>query len=454
MLPTTEFALLRRIAGEQATNRVPSLVAAIVRDGEIAWWGARGHLADRVEPDADTQYRIGSITKPFIGMLVLRLRDEGALELNDRLETHLPGTDFGHLTVAQLLSHTSGLTAESPGDWWERSSGTSWDELAARLDGNDVRHRPGARFHYSNVGYGVLGELVARLRGTSWSEALRTELLEPLGMHRTTPAPEGKHATGWAVHPFADVLLPEPAHDAGAMAPAGQLWSTLTDQARFTALVGGHTGGVLSQDTIAEMRMPQAVDSGGDPNNAWAMGYGLGIQLARNQGRVLAGHTGSMPGFLASSMIDPVTGTGAVAMANTTAGPAILGLVLDLISLADELEPALPAPWQPAETDPALLPLTGLWHWGPAPFYLRVLPGGWLHLGPASGPGRASRFRPLGDDRWEGLDGYYAGEILHVARTTDGAPHHLALATFIFTRTPYDPEAPIPGGVDTGGWRA
>ncbi|WP_089301626.1 serine hydrolase domain-containing protein [Haloechinothrix alba] len=463
MLPTTEFALLRRIATEQATGRAPSLVAAVVRDGKITWSGARGYLdgpgdgsgdgprtAQRVEPDNDTQYRIGSITKPFIALLVLRLRDEGALELNDPLERHLPGTELGHLTVARLLTHTSGLTAESPGEWWERSPGTDWSELASRLDSGSLKLRPGGRFHYSNVGYGTLGELVARHRGTSWLDALRAEILTPLGMHRTDAHPHGRHATGWAVHPFADVVLPEPAHDAGAMAPAGQLWSTVTDLARFVALVGGHTGGVLRPDTIAEMREVAAVDS----SDAWIAGYGLGFQLVRHQGRILAGHTGSMPGFLASAMIDPATGTGALAMANTTSGPAILGLVLDLVGLADEHEPVLPAPWQPAHVDPALLELTGLWHWGPTPFHVRALPEGWLDLSPASGKGRASRFRPLGEDRWEGLDGYYSGETLRVGRDTDGTPRHLELATFVFTRTPYDPRAPIPGGVDERGWRA
>jgi hypothetical protein len=70
-----------------------------------------------------------------------------------------------------------------------------------------------------------------------------------------------------------------------------------------------------------------------------------------------------------------------------------------------------------------------------------------------SGAGRASRFRPLAEDTWLGLDGYYAGETLKVGRDADGTPRHLDLATFIFTRIPYDPAAPIPGGVDEEGWR-
>ncbi|MBK1785416.1 serine hydrolase domain-containing protein [Prauserella cavernicola] len=449
MLPTTELVLLRRLATEQVSGRAPSLAAVVVRDGEIVWSGARGLVGD-TPPDNATQYRIGSITKSLVAAVVLRLRDEGRLDLGDPLDKHLPGTSFGGATIAQLLSHTSGLTSESPGAWWERAPGGTWSELSASLTAEEVKHRPGRRFHYSNVGFGTLGELVARLRGTSWADALRAEVLTPLGMTSTTERPSGRYAQGCAVHPFADLVLPEPEHDAGAMAPAGQLWSTLTDLAAWTAFVGGRTGGVLSQDTVAEMREVATIDDG----DVWSAGYGLGLQLIRLNGKRLAGHTGSMPGFLACNLIDPATQTGAVAFANTTAGVGILSLAADLISIADDYEPVLPSEWRPTEIDRSLLPLTGLWHWGPSPYHLRVLGNGWLDLVPASGGGRASRFSPLGGDRWLGHDGYYAGETLTVGRASDGTPTHLDLATFVFTRTPYDPAAPVPGGVDEAGWRA
>ena len=66
---------------------------------------------------------------------------------------------------------------------------------------------------------------------------------------------------------------------------------------------------------------------------------------------------------------------------------------------------------------------------------------------------RASRFRPEADGSWTGLDGYYAGETLRVVRRPDGTTSHLDLNTFVLTRTPYDPGAPVPGGVDPAGWR-
>ncbi|MFI7640448.1 serine hydrolase domain-containing protein [Nonomuraea sp. NPDC049400] len=431
----TARALLRRLAVEQAECRVPSLVAAIVRDGRPAWFGGRGRV-DGAPPTAATQYRIGSITKSMVAVVVMRLRDEGALRLSDPLEQHLPGTPLGHLTIAQLLSHTAGLTAEPPTDWWERTPGVPVTDLLERLGPGELKHRPGRRFHYSNVGFALLGELVARARGTTWLKALQAEVLDPLGMNDTTARPRAPHATGYAVHPYADVVLAEPEHDADAMGPAGQLWSTPHDLARWAAFVGGDTGDVLSPDTVAEMREPVGVDDG----DAWTGGFGLGLQLARLSGRRLAGHTGSMPGFLATVWADPADGVGVLFMANTTTG--MTGTLLtDLLDILQQYEPRLPEEWQPVAADPELLALTGLWHWGPKPYMLRLLPDRGLSLEPVGGSGRASRFVPQPDGTWLGLDGYYAGETLRVA------PGHLDLNTFIFTRTPYDPGAPVPGGV-------
>ena len=244
--PATVRHLDRRLAGIQRDCRLPSAVAGIVRGGDLVWARAVGTLDGRAggaAPDLDTQYRMGSITKTFVAVAVMRLRDAGGLDLSDRLEEHVPGSRLGRATIAQLLSHAAGVQAETNGPWWERTPGGSWDELVASAVGQ--RFRAGRRFHYTNVGYGALGELLARAHGVSWFDVVRRDLLEPLGMRRTTPRPSGKAAPGWAVHPFADVLLPEPEHDAGAMAPAGQLWTTADDLAKWAAFAAGDVGDVL-----------------------------------------------------------------------------------------------------------------------------------------------------------------------------------------------------------------
>jgi CubicO group peptidase (beta-lactamase class C family) len=242
------------------------------------------------------------------------------------------------------------------------------------------------------------------------------------------------------VHPWADVVLPEPEHDAGVMAAAGQLWATLADLGRFATFLLGDTGDVLSPATLEEMAVPAGVDAAAP---GWSA-YGLGLQVLRVDGQVLIGHGGSMPGFLAGVFVDRSEQTGAVTLANTTSGLDMLvpGLLADLRSA----EPRVVEAWTPS-LPPVPLDLLGVWFWGPAPHVLRAQAGGLLHLGPMPGRGgRASRFAPREDGSWVGLDGYYAGETLRIA------PDHLDLATFVFTRTPYDPEAPVPGGVDESGW--
>ena len=437
LLPSTTALLLPRLARAQREGRLPSVVAGIVRDGGLAWSAGRGDVED---PADDVQYRLGSITKSVTAVLVMRLRDEGLLALDDPLERHLPGTPLADRTVGQLLSHTAGTAAESPGPWWERTPGRPLEEYG--LSAADVPLGAGRRFHYSNLGFGVLGELAARLRGRPWAELVRDEVLLPLGMGRTTPRPSGRAAQGWAVHPWADALLPEPEHDAVAMAPAGQLWATLADLGRFAAFLLGDTGDVLSADTLEEMTVPAGVDSSAE---GWSA-YGLGLQVVRVGGRTLVGHGGSMPGFLAGVLVDRASGLGVVDLANGTAGmdPA---LATDLLTTVLECEPPVGPTWRPGTLPAQDLALVGPWYWGPYPYALRLGADGLLSLSGLGGRGRASRFRSRGDGTWLGLDGYFAGEVLRPS------PESLDLATFLFTRTPYDPAAPVPGGVDEAGWR-
>jgi CubicO group peptidase (beta-lactamase class C family) len=445
LLDPTARQLLARTARAQASSRVPGLLTGVVRGGALVWSAARGAVE---EPHTDVQHRLGSISKTVTAVAVMRLRDEGLLGLDDPLDAHVPGTPFGSRTVGQLLSHTAGLRAEAPGPWWERAAGPDWTGLEPQLAPQDVPHGAGRRFHYSNLGYGVLGELVARRRGRPWADVVRDEVLLPLGMDRTSPRPQGRAAQGWAVHPWADVLLPEPEQDAGALAAAGQLWATLTDLGRFAAFLLGDTADVLSPDTLEEMASPAGVD----PSAPGWSAYGLGLQVVRSQDRTLIGHGGSMPGFLASVFVDRDEDLGTVVLCNATSGldPALVG---DLHALVRTAEPHVQEPWRAAETvDEAGLALAGTWYWGTYAYGLRVQADGLLDLVGLAGAGRASRFRARSDGTFVGLDGYHAGEVLRVVRE-GGQVVALDLGSFVFSRTPYDPAAPHPGGIAEGGWR-
>ncbi|MER6258189.1 serine hydrolase domain-containing protein [Streptomyces sp900105245] len=451
LLPATRRALLHRIAVAQTEGRAPSLVAAVVRGGQAVWHGARTSV-DGHGPDENVQYRIGSITKTFTAVLVMRLRDEGLLDLGDPLEKHLPGTGAGEATIAQLLAHTAGLAAESPAPWWERTPGSLRPELGDVLGEQPLLHPVGRRHHYSNPGYTVLGALVEELRGAPWEEVLRAEILEPLGLRRTSAQPEPPSAGGWAVHPWADALLPEPLEDLGRMAPAGQLWSTTGDLARFAAFLARGDDRVLSAESVLEMRTPAAPAEAADVLEG--TGYGLGMQIQRRDGGLLVGHSGSLPGFLANLTIGVEDDVAAVVLANCTSGPLLGAVGADLVRIVAEAEPRIPEPWRPLrEVEPAALELAGQWYWGTHAFGLRVTADGLIALGPLTGGGRRAPFRSLGDGTWMGLEGYYAGELLRPVRRPDGSLSHLDLGSFVFTRQPYDTEAPVPGGVDPEGWR-
>lgn len=437
--------LTERLSALRAARRQPSLSGALARDGELVWADAVGDadpLGGPRDATTETQYRVASITKPQVAVALMRLVDAGAVDLHRPVSTWVPDAPGGDATVAQFLSHTSGLPAEPAGPWWERAGGHGWDDLVAM----DLRRLspPGSRFHYSNVGFAVLGRLLEVLTGQPWDAALADLVWTPLGMTRTGRAPASGHAVGVAVHPTDDLVHPEPVPDYLAMGPAGELWSTPTDLVRLGALVAGDVPGVLRPDTLALMRRIFTVnDVEGRP---WGSGYGLGLRIMNADGRRSVGHTGSVPGFTADLETDATSGLVIAVCGNATSG---FGGALDLLRAAAD---ALGERTVPPVDDPAAAELVGPWYWGALPHTMSVLPDGRLHLAgtPGSSP---SVFVRRGAD-WVGTGGdYFHGETLRVVRDAHGV-RALDLGTFCFTRTPYDPDADLPGGGDPTGWRA
>jgi len=419
------------VAAVQATGRVPSLVAAIVRDGAPAHFTGAGELPP---PDADVQYRIGSISKTFTAALILQLRDEDRLSLDDLLYRHLPGTPVGGVTIRQLLAHVSGLQREPVGEWWERSAGPPVDEFLAELTPDKAVHPPLQTFHYSNLAYGLLGAVAERITGEPWAAQVGRRLLDPLGMTRTTYQATEPFARGYVVHPWHGTLREEPRHDAGAMAPAGQLWSTAADLVKWAAFLADPVPAVLSPATVAQMCAPVAM---GDLES-WTSGHGLGLQLWRRGERVYVGHTGSMPGYLAVLAVHRASRTGVVAFANayTLAGGTPIGaLGMRLLGTVLDGEPAPITPWRPGTAPPAdIEPLTGRWWWMGREF--EVAWDGELRMYPTADRSAVWRFTPDGTDRWRCHSGMNNGEVLVVRRDPSGAVEALDIATFIFTREP------------------
>ncbi|HTJ34186.1 MAG TPA: serine hydrolase domain-containing protein [Dactylosporangium sp.] len=432
LLPETVSRIDELAAAAHADARVPTLVAGVVRDG------APVHVAAAGPYEPGQQFRIGSITKTMTGALVLGLRDEGRLALDDPLYRHLPGTPAGAVTLRQLLGHAGGMQREPDGDWWERNAGTDVETLLSALTAEKLAYPPLHGFHYSNLAYGLLGAVVARLGGEDWRELTTKRLLRPLSMERTTYLPEEPFARGYVVHPWLDEMREEPRPDAGAMAPAGQLWSTVEDLSRWAAFLAEPDPAVLAPATVEEMCAPVVLSD----LESWRSGHGLGLQLWRRGERVFVGHSGSMPGYLAVLAVHRPSRTGVVAFANayTMHHPGGLsGLGLDLLEAVLEREPARPAPVRPGTPPPAsVAPLTGRWWWMGRE-YEASWTGDALLVTSLSKDGAPWRFEPDGPapDRWRGRSGENDGEVLQVRRSPSGEVVALDIATFVFTRDPW-----------------
>jgi len=189
---------------EHRPRGLAGISVGVVRDGELAWSAGCG-LADVAAgraPEETTLLRVASITKTFTGTAVMQLAGNGGLHLDDPAVRHLPelraiGIPFGPvetLTIRRLLSHESGLQGEPPGTDW---AGPDYEGSAARSLARaaevGLKVPPNSQSKYSNLGYQLLGEIVARVSGTPYPDYLRQAILEPLGLTSTgfDPLPPG-----------------------------------------------------------------------------------------------------------------------------------------------------------------------------------------------------------------------------------------------------------------------
>ncbi len=446
-------ALQRKVSDAQRTWRAPSVVARVVRRGEVQLDAAAGaaDLGDDglgdpslLEPGSDVQYRMGSITKTFTAALVLQARDDGLLDLDDTVGAHLDVPAHGDVTLRRMLCHLSGLQREPVGEVWEALRGPDLDTMLADLASAEAVLSPQQRWHYSNLAFALLGQVVAARRGAPWADVLRERLLQPLGLRRTTCAPSAPVARGYFVDPYADRLHPEPLFPGHAFAPAAELWTTATDLARWGTFWADPDADVLSPRTVAEMTHLHAMAD----LQQWTLGWGLGLMLHRRGERLLVGHDGAMPGFLASLVVERDSGVVVAVLTNTSRAADPTTLALDLACDVLDAVPDEPAAWRPGRPVPAdVEPLLGTW-WAEGVEYAASWrrgddpdvdgdDGGHLELrsvaAPASRPPSVLR---RDGERWRVVSGREQGEVLRVVHDASGAPTRLYWATYPMTRAP------------------
>jgi CubicO group peptidase (beta-lactamase class C family) len=436
LAPTIIHQLERLVRERQREWRTPGLAAGVVRDGALTWSlgvGASDVAQPDVAPGPETAFAIGSVSKTFTAALIMMLRDEGKLSLSDPVSRFVNVPAHGGLTLRELLAHASGLQREPVGDMWDTLVVPDIETVVRDLRDAEQVLPARRRFHYSNLAYSLLGEVVSRVDGRPWAAALRARLLDPLNMTRTAMSPAPPVAIGYYTDPFTDQVQPEKWPDLGGFSSAGGLWSTLSDLSRWISFLAIGSDGVLSASTIDEMTRPEIMS---DLEN-WTLAWGLGLELFRRGERILVGHEGAMPGFLAGLAVRRVDRVGAIVLCNTSAGASPADLALDLAcTVLDAAPPPVP-PWRPGPPVPAsLLPLVGRW-WSEGESFTFIVREGHLEARKDSQPSKPPAvFAPEGADRYRAVSGREEGELLRVERDSSGAVTRLLWATYPFTREP------------------
>lgn len=433
----TSQELRRTILDRQVEHRVPGIVGGVARHGALVWAdgvGSADAARPGVAPTADQQFLIASNSKTFTAVAIMALRDEGRLSLDDTLDTHVPECGHPGLTIRQCLAHVSGMQREPVGDIWETLECPDREELVRGFAEAERVLRPHHRWHYSNLVYSMLGEVIARLDGREWFDSIKARILDPLEMRHTTLGLQLDAVEGYYVPPFSDVPVPEPTFDPKATAACGGLASTARDLATWSGFVADPVPEVLDPDTFEEMVQPQIMAD----LDRWTLAFGLGFMLRRSNDRVLVGHTGGMPGHTTGLFTHRASGTGGMVLMNSSSAPDPAALAVSLADRVLDTDPEPRTPWLPGTDVPEeYLPLVGRWFTEGTPFDFSVRAGRLEARSPdAPAYKPPSVFVKVADDLYRTESGREQGELLRIGRGPDGRVRKMNWATYLVTREP------------------
>ncbi|MCF6743715.1 beta-lactamase family protein [Blastococcus sp. KM273128] len=344
-------------------RRVPGAQVAVRHGGELVLSTAVGvaDVATGAPLTPEHLFRVASHSKTFTATLVLQLVEAGRLRLDDPIGAHVPelaaaGSPVARVTVRELLGHQAGITRDgAEADFWqlEQPFPDRPQVVSAALRAGPVLRR-NEHFKYSNVGYALLGLAIEAVTGTSYAAAVRTGILEPLGLTRTgadhDPARAGEHVSGHTAlvlgestrHPLGSV-------GTGAFAAATGFYSTAEELA---VLGSAH---VLGDDRLLgddAKRLLQRLESVVTAYGTEVGRYGLGLALTTVGERHLVGHSGGWPGQITVTFVDPVDGLVVSVLTNAIDGPAE-ELATGLVKLVDvALQPRTGVPATPPDGPP------------------------------------------------------------------------------------------------------
>ena len=202
-LPTTLEGKINQLLELQQTKNTPGLSIAVRKGGQLVYQANKGiaRFAANRPIDSDTQFRIGSITKPMTAIAIMQLKDQGLISLDNTLLTYYPELpqSFSEITIEHLLSHRSGLL-----DYIEDNTNVlalndlnMQDALAFISDPNSgfehLNFQPGTMGRYSNTGYVLLALIIEKVSGMSYPEYLEQNIFQPSGMTDSFVISENEH---------------------------------------------------------------------------------------------------------------------------------------------------------------------------------------------------------------------------------------------------------------------
>jgi CubicO group peptidase (beta-lactamase class C family) len=282
-------------------SNTPGAAVLIARDGKILLEKSYGlaRIETAIPISSDTRFRIGSITKEFTAAAILKLAEQGKLNVNDPIAKYIPDWPKGHeVTLRLLLNHSSGIhnfTAK-PGFQDNVTNAITLDSLITSFKNDPYEFAPGDKFRYCNSGYVLLGFIIQKVSGQPYDAFLRKTFFEPLGMTNTGVYPSGTPLANEAFgYSYENGTVRRSVNwDMSNVPAAGNLYSTARDLFLWNEAV--FAGKVLSAAN-ARAAFTVGVLTADDPTYPEDVGDGYGWTMDRLNGAREISHGGELAGF-------------------------------------------------------------------------------------------------------------------------------------------------------------